>query len=668
MDGNRLDRALSPYLLDHAENPVHWWEWSPEALEAARTLDRPILLSIGYAACHWCHVMAHESFEDPQTAEVMNRLFINVKVDREERPDIDQLYMNALHAMGEQGGWPMTMFLTPKGKPFFGGTYFPPRPAFGRPSFRQVLESVAAAWDDKRSGIEDSADRLTDGLSRFLGQEAVRAADEVPPVRMADMAAAVLRMTDPQMGGMSGAPKFPNAPYFELLLRHGWPSGAAQARQAFLRTMTSLSQGGIYDHLGGGLHRYAVDGTWLVPHFEKMLYDNGHFLRHAAFAYRATGEALFARRITETVAFLDREMTVDGGGLAASLDADSLDATGQLHEGAFYAWTEAEIDAELKDAAPALKAAYGVTREGNFEGANVLNRPLQEVDPADALEDARRLLLAVRARRSPPKRDEKVLADWNGIAIAGLAEAYRATGDRLALQLAQGALDFVFSALMEDGRLYHAIRQGRRSGPALAGDYGALIGACVSLYAVTGDRTRLDQAGILADGLERWHADGQGGHWLTASDCEDILFRLRGDQDDAITSATGLVLDGLAMLAQVSTDPRHLGMARDAAVSAAGRIGDKDLVLPGIAVGLDRLERGSELAIIGAGSVADRMRATALARPDANRLDLLEGTTDAMEAPVPTADSGYALLCRQQSCLPPLQDAEALEQALTTSG
>ena len=321
---NQLGDAVSPYLLQHKDNPVHWREWSGAALAEAKQRDCPILLSVGYAACHWCHVMAHESFEDDGVAAVMNRLFVNVKVDREERPDIDHLYMTALHALGEQGGWPMTMFLTPDGRPFFGGTYFPKGPRYGRPGFVQVMEAIAKAWSERRDEVDKSAGTITAHLQEAIGHSggqspaSAAGAGGLARLELAAPAARIGQMIDPLRGGMKGAPKFPNAPFMEVLARSAFETGNEAHLGAFLKTMQALSNGGIYDHLGGGLHRYSTDDRWLVPHFEKMLYDNAQFLRHLGWAFRATGDDLFRRRMAETVTWLDREMRLAGGGFAAS--------------------------------------------------------------------------------------------------------------------------------------------------------------------------------------------------------------------------------------------------------------------------------------------------------------------------------------------------------------
>ncbi|MCM2505752.1 thioredoxin domain-containing protein [Aureimonas altamirensis] len=664
MTGNRLNAALSPYLKDHADNPVHWREWTPETLADARAQDKPILLSVGYAACHWCHVMAHESFEDAATADLMNRFFVNVKVDREERPDIDQLYMTALHAMGEQGGWPMTMFLTPDGEPFFGGTYYPPRPAFGRPGFPQLLEAVAAAWRDRRDEIHSSAERLATGLANILGADPAASSSAADVPSLPDAAASVMRMVDTSRGGLTGAPKFPSAPYFELLLHNGWPSGPEDQRQAFITTMRSLCQGGIYDHLGGGIHRYAVDAVWLVPHFEKMLYDNAQFLRHLTYAFRATGDELFRRRARETVEFLYRDMALAGGGLAASLDADSLDRNGHLHEGAYYVFSRDEVIAALGREAAEFCDAYGVGPDGNFEGKTILNRPLHARDQSDPFEEARARLLAYRLQRTPPKRDDKMLADWNGLAIRALATAHAILPEGPALEMARQTLDAVFARMMPDGRLVHACRDGQHSRPALASDYGALITACVTLHAASGDISALERAEHLANALQVHHADGDGGHWLTARDADDVLFPLRGDQDEAIPGATALVIEGLSLLARVSEDPRHHAAVRDAARLAAARAGTGRTLQPGIVAALHGFKEGSELAIFGhEGDDLQALLAVAERVVDPCRLD--RGTALPQRfAGVSSMGEAAAMLCRGTACSLPVHAADRLERLL----
>ena len=397
---NLLRHQTSPYLLQHAENPVHWRPWGADALKEAADADKPILLSIGYAACHWCHVMAHESFEDPDTAALMNTLFVNIKVDREERPDIDHLYMSALHGLGEQGGWPLTMFLAPDGAPFWGGTYFPPTPRWGRPSFQQVLHGIAAAWRDRDTMVMQNTGALRQMLER---QSSVDAGDLPTPTHLDAVGVALLRITDPDQGGIKGAPKFPNPPIFRFLWQNAFRTGVPAGQDALHLLLVRMSQGGIYDHLGGGYARYATDAVWLVPHFEKMLYDNAQILELLAFAQAQRPDPLYAARAAETVGWMVRDMTaaeVDGrAAFAASEDADS-----EGEEGRFYVWTEAEVDALLGADAVAFKRAYDVTPEGNWEGHTILRRVGAAGSAADeaVLARCRDVLFAVRARRIRP--------------------------------------------------------------------------------------------------------------------------------------------------------------------------------------------------------------------------------------------------------------------------
>src|SRR5262245_675502 len=429
---NRLAEATSPYLLQHKHNPVDWWTWGPEALAEAKTSNRPILLSVGYAACHWCHVMAHESFEDEATARVMNELFVNIKVDREERPDIDQIYMNALHLLGEQGGWPLTMFLTPAGEPVWGGTYFPKEARYGRAAFTDVLREIARLFAEEPDRIGKNRDALMARLSEKARPEGKVVVGLAELDRVAN---GIARAIDTQNGGLRGAPKFPQCGLFELLWRAGERAPREEnptrtAAGAFfgrvLLTLEHICEGGIYDHLGGGFARYSVDERWLVPHFEKMLYDNAQLLELIAVAHAATGAALYRDRASETVGWLAREMTTPQGAFSASLDADS-----EGEEGKFYVWSLGEIERLLGPDAAAFAAAYDVTAEGNFEGHNILNR-LKHLphstdgdgtSPAEAERFAllRGKLLKEREKRVRPGLDDKVLADWNGLMIAGLA-------------------------------------------------------------------------------------------------------------------------------------------------------------------------------------------------------------------------------------------------------
>src|SRR5919106_1171562 len=445
---NRLAEATSPYLLQHSDNPVHWQPWDETALAEARARDKPILLSIGYAACHWCHVMAHESFENPAIAALMNEHFVGIKVDREERPDLDQLYQHALALLGQHGGWPLTMFLTPAGEPFWGGTYFPPESRYGRPGFPEVLETVARIWREDRARVVDNTTALKDALSRL----ATPARPEtLSPAVVAETARRLSQAFDTVHGGFAGAPKFPQAPILHLLWRQALANDGGAIRQAVLHTLVNICQGGIYDPLGGGFARYSVDALWLVPHFEKMLSDNAQLLALLADLSADTRNSLFAARVAETVGWLEREMLVENA-FASSLDADS-----EGEEGKFYVWDAAEIDRLLGPDAAAFRLAYGVTESGNWEGKTVLNR-LHQPGLATPEEEARLRasadrLLEARRQRVSPGRDDKVLADWNGLMIAALAKASAVFDQPHWLERAERAFEFILRHVARDDRL-----------------------------------------------------------------------------------------------------------------------------------------------------------------------------------------------------------------------
>src|SRR5579863_1385321 len=452
---NRLAHETSPYLLQHKDNPVAWWAWGPEALAEAKQTNKPILLSVGYAACHWCHVMAHESFEDRDTAAVMNELFVNIKVDREERPDIDQIYMAALHALGEHGGWPLTMFLTPAGEPIWGGTYFPKTSRYGKPAFVGVLREIARIFREEPTKIEHNRTALMQRL-----EAVARPAGNVTLGRAElDNAARQLGgLIDPVNGGTRGAPKFPQAALFELLWRAGSRTGETRYFAAVDITLDHICEGGIYDHLGGGFSRYSVDERWLVPHFEKMLYDNAQLLELLAIAHARSGKPLYRQRAQETVAWIVREMTTGEGAFSASLDADS-----EGEEGKFYVWSCAEVlNALGTEDGEFLARHYDVTPQGNFEGHNILNRlrPLPRSSDDDArLAALRAKLLAVRATRVRPGLDDKMLADWNGLMIAALANASLMLAEPSWLEMAQRAFSFIARTMTRGDRLGHSWRQ-----------------------------------------------------------------------------------------------------------------------------------------------------------------------------------------------------------------
>ena len=556
--GNRLAGETSPYLLQHAGNPVDWYPWGEEALARARDEDRPILLSVGYSSCHWCHVMAHESFEDDAIAALMNAGFVNIKVDREERPDIDSVYMTATQAMTGQGGWPMTVFLTPDGRPFYAGTYFPPDDRHGRPGLRRVLETLRDAWANERERLLESADSITERLREATSQPgSAGAIDE------ALTAAAVERLResfDAQWGGFGGAPKFPSPGSLEFLLTHhartGGDDGASPgALEMTIETLRSMASGGMYDHLGGGFARYSVDRQWLVPHFEKMLYDNAQLVRSYLHGYQLTGDPLFERIVRETLAYLEREMLDAEGGFYSAQDADS-----EGIEGKFFVWTRNEVEALLGGPDAALfNEVFHVTDEGNFEDPhhpefgrrNVLSRyrTLEEVASevgVDAAELEARLpawreaLLAERERRVRPGLDDKVLTSWNGLALAAFAEAGRVLGEPAYLALATRNAAFTRRALWRDGRLLHTYKAGVAKVDGLLEDYAYYGLGLVELYRATGELDHLRWASELLEAIvERFHDDEGDGFFESAADAEQLILRQKSFFDAATPSGNG---------------------------------------------------------------------------------------------------------------------------------
>jgi hypothetical protein len=544
--GNRLGHETSPYLLQHKDNPVHWRPWGEAALKEARATGKPILLSVGYAACHWCHVMAHESFEDEATARVMNELFVNIKVDREERPDVDAIYMGALHELGEQGGWPLTMFLTSDAEPFWGGTYFPKEQRYGRPAFVSILNEVARVYREERDKVKQNAEVLKDRL-----KPAHRVSASAPPSEemLADLGRRLVQAVDPANGGIRGAPKFPQPQFFGFLWRAGLRYGLANPLEAVDLTLTHIAQGGIYDHLGGGFSRYSVDDRWLVPHFEKMLYDNAQLIELMTESWRESKSKLFAQRIAETVDWLLREMVVPGGGFAASLDADS-----EGEEGKFYVWSLAEIAEILgENDARMFAEIYGVTAQGNFDGHNILNR-LDEIELRDEaterrLAEMRKKLLARRGSRVRPGFDDKVLADWNGLMIAALAKAAEAFDKPQWLAAADAAFDFVSTKMITNGRLLHAYRASEAKAPATANDYANMIRAALALANVTGNRAYVERAREWTDILDKHYwADDIGGYYFVADDTSDLIVRPMSGQDEATPNANGTMVSNLMAL------------------------------------------------------------------------------------------------------------------------
>ncbi len=670
---NLLRHQASPYLLQHASNPVHWRPWGAEALTEARGSDRPILLSIGYAACHWCHVMAHESFEDPDIAAMMNALYVNVKVDREERPDIDQLYMKALHALGESGGWPLTMFLTPDGEPFWGGTYFPPAPRWGKPSFRQVLQGVAEAYRSQHDTIRQHVGALKRALA---SQSAARPGAMIGPETLDAVAASLLRALDPVNGGLQGAPKFPNAPIFRFLWQNAFRTGEPAAANATHRLLRSMSQGGIYDHLGGGYARYATDAVWLVPHFEKMLYDNAQLLDLLALAAAAAADPLYAARAGETVGWLVRDMTAEArDGRAAFAASEDADSDGE--EGKFYVWTEAEIDALLGPDSPAFKRAYDVAADGNWEGRTILRRTAPPGDPTQeaALTRARAVLLAARSHRVRPGRDDKVLADWNGLTIAALCRAAAVFRHPDWLARAAAACDFIHATMRApDGRMQHAWRLGRVTAAGLLDDQAAMARAALALFEATGDPIRLDQALALVAAAEAFFADADGSFFTTARDAVDVPLgeaaRPRTVADNATPAANGLMAEVYARLFHLTGGPDWADRARRLIAAFSG-LGDRLTMATTLLTAADLLEEGTLVVVAGDAKLpaTAALLQAALAAPDP-AVCVLRAEPAALPANHPahgkSAPPGQAaaFVCRAGACEPPVSNPASLTARL----
>ncbi|WP_363318295.1 thioredoxin domain-containing protein [Acidocella sp.] len=650
---NRLAETTSPYLLQHKDNPVHWQPWGDEAFAEAQRLDRPVLLSIGYAACHWCHVMAHESFESPDIAALMNSHFVSIKLDREERPDIDHVYMTALHAMGEQGGWPLTMALTPAGQPFWGGTYFPPTPRFGRPSFAQVLRALANAWAEDRSRLLHAAT----SVSRVLAAQG--AADPGPgptPALLARARGLYLRGQDWDQGGLGRAPKFPNAPVYRFLWQEGFRSGDSEALRATHLLLERMSQGGIFDHLGGGYARYATDAAWLIPHFEKMLYDNAQILDLLALAFAHDPKPLYAARARETVVWLQREMAHEGA-FAAALDADS-----DGEEGKFYVWTRQEIAGLLGAATERFAAHYPLPPEGNWEHKIILER-ITPLGAEDELSPLRAKLFAHRARRVRPGRDDKLLTDWNALTIAALVRAGLVFAEPAWLMLATTLFDALRARLTApDGTLSHAWAGGRLSAPGLLEDYAALLRAALALHEATGAPRHLAEARELFTQLEARFADGTGAYFMSPPG-ESLTPRLRNPADGPTPSGLGLTAECLARLYHLTGDDTYRQKA-EALLGAFGGTPDTLINAPTLLAAADLLANAACVVITGG---AEDLAQVALTAPDPAMI-VLRAKEGALPPSHPAhgkpANAPAAYVCRAGTCSLPVTEPGALRALL----
>jgi uncharacterized protein YyaL (SSP411 family) len=663
---NRLAQATSPYLLQHKHNPVDWWTWGPEALGEAKRTNKPILLSVGYAACHWCHVMAHESFEDEATARVMNELFVNIKVDREERPDIDQIYMNALHLLGEQGGWPLTMFLTSKAEPVWGGTYFPKESRFGRPAFVDVLREVSRLFRDEPNRIEQNRVAL---LSRLA--EKARPADKVT-IGLKELDAAAMQvgnMFDQVNGGLRGAPKFPQPAILEMLWRAGLRTGDARFFETVEHTLARMSEGGIYDHLGGGFSRYSVDECWLVPHFEKMLYDNAQLLELLSLAWQRGENALFSQRARETVTWLAREMTTGEGAFSASLDADS-----EGEEGKFYVWTYDEVTKCLGETDGEYFARhYDVQPDGNFEGNSIFNRLAgldRTAEDETRLTRLRAKLLAVRDMRIRPGLDDKVLADWNGLMIAALVNSAVILDEPDWLAMARRAFDFIARTMTKGDRLGHSWREGKLLFPGLASDFATMIRAALSLYEATGERGYLEQALAWQNSFDKHYADAEtGAYYLSSDDADDLVLRPHSTQDDATPNPNSVAAQNLARLAVLSGDDKWRTRADRLIETILSRAERNLFGHVALLNAVDLRLRAAEIVLTGPD--AARLAKAALKLPYLDRIVLR--ASDAGDLPsshpaqekLKAAPGSAAFVCVGERCSLPLTDAAQISLAVS---
>ena len=673
---NRLASETSPYLLQHAGNPVDWYPWSPEALARARTENKPILLSIGYAACHWCHVMAHESFEDDATAALMNERFVNIKVDREERPDLDSIYMQAVQAMSGHGGWPMTVFLTPDGAPFYGGTYYPPQDRHGIPSFRRILTAVSEAYRAKPAEVAATVDALRD---LYVAAQPV-AGEPVSEALLDNAYRFMSRAYDEAYGGFGGAPKFPQTMSLEFLLTHWARRGVENALSIVEQSFLRMARGGIYDQVGGGFARYAVDRVWLVPHFEKMLYDNALLIRLGAHLWQATKNAEVQRIVGETIQWAAREMRSPEGGFYSSLDADS-----EGHEGKFYVWDAAEVDAVLGEDAAVMRAYWGVTMDGNFEGKNILSvanvdrRALArqfsiDVDRLEPIvERAKEKLYEARAKRVWPGRDDKILASWNGLMVRALAEAARAFGSDEFAALAIDGANFLFDRLVHDGRVLRSYSGGRARIAGYLEDHAAAGLAALALYELTFDDRWLARARELGASMTRWFwDDAEGMFFDTASDHETLITRPRDVYDNATPSGTSLAIDFSLRLAELFDDRGAFDRAAKAANSIAPAMARYPLAFGHMLGNADMLVNGAvELALVGdpasAGFGALNREAASRYVPslviagsaprDATEVALIRGRMALDGQPT-------AYVCRHYTCELPARDAATLGRQL----
>ena len=674
MSRNHLGQETSPHLRQHKDNPVHWYAWGDAALAAAKTANKPILLSVGYAACHWCHVMAHESFENPDIADEMNARFINIKVDREERPDIDNIYQTALQLLGEQGGWPLTMFLTPDGEPFWGGTYFPPTPRYGRPGFDQVLKSISHTYENAPDQVEGNVGAIRDAMAGALspkggGAMSLETLDHV--------AAAAVRIVDPYTGGTQGAPKFPQPMFFRFLWAAHLRSGSAIFADAVKLSLDNMCQGGIYDHLGGGFARYSTDDRWLAPHFEKMLYDNALLLELMSDVWLKTKSPLYAKRTEETIGWLLREMKNGKEGDEGFAFAGALDADSEGEEGRFYVWSAEEIHDVLGDDADAFAQVYDVTPGGNWEGKTILNR-LHTMDWDDDREAAmaplRDKLIARRDTRIRPGRDDKILADWNGLIIAGLTRAGIVFDTPEWTGLAQDVFAWVKTHMTgDDGRLRHSFCAGELQHPAVIDDYANMARAALYLAEATGDTAYIADAEAWVKIADDHYDDPEGGgYFMSADDTPGLVARPKPVFDNAQPAGNGTMAEVLVRLALMTGKPAYRSRAENLFETFMAEEPTHNIHHPTLLIAWEMLVRGTQIVIAGdTGDPATKVLVdVALKTP--NRLGVVTRVAPDTDLPADHAAAGKgtvdgkpaAYVCVGHTCSLPVTEPAALADAL----
>jgi len=655
---NQLINETSPYLLQHADNPVDWYAWGPEALDRAAKEDKPILLSIGYSACHWCHVMEHESFEDRSIAEIMNRYFVNIKVDREERPDLDQIYMAAVQMMTGSGGWPMTVFLLPTGEPIFGGTYFPPDDRYGRPGFRRVLETIAEAYRTRRAELVENAKGFREHLTRQTFRKNQR---ETIDSSLLDLAyRAMGSRFDPREGGFGGAPKFPPSMSVDFLLRYHHRTGDEHALHMATLTLDKMAYGGIYDQVGGGFHRYSTDDHWLVPHFEKMLYDNALLARVYIDAFRATGDRLYKRIAEETLDFIVREMRAPNGAFYSTQDADSEGV-----EGKFYVCTLDEFRNVLGNDADLLANYFDVTAHGNWEETNILH-VTHEIDEnlQTKVQDAKKKLYDAREKRVKPGRDEKVLTDWNGLMLRAFAEAAAYLGRDEYRAVAETNADFIMNTMWDGNRLLHSYKDGRARFNGYLDDYANLIDGLFALYELTFDYKWLDAAVRVGDRMVEQFWDPDGGFYFTGKDHESLLTRTKDFFDNATPSGNSVAADVLLRMAGVLDRQDYRQKAEEIFLTAAGLLKQYASGFGRMLAALDfYIGPSKEIALIGSpqqflSTLRNHyMPRSVIAAGSDERIALLRDRPMVNGQPT-------AYLCENFTCKQPVTDVAAFEAQL----